>query len=687
DWVVPNIDVGFVPEVTFNLEGRLTEQLSRFELLDFGGAIMFEEAAVKYFSPLPPATNAYGVARFGNAWFDIDVNRAQLGNIKLKKGKVLIHDIGTKDLIEIKLPVSGPVPEVLELIDQEPLKLLSQMGADFGEAAGVVSGDLEFAFPLIHDLKMDDVEIRAKAQIADADIHIPSIDQAIQADQLALDLSQDKMEVSGTVFVDKTALDTVWIENFKDDAKFRRAYQIVGSLDAAFIRKQGIPVDGYLKGVVDSEIALVQDMDATSRLSGKADLTKADIFIDILNLVKPEGQPAFAEFVLDTPPSGPAELSRFVFSGDQMSVDLTAIFDPDYTALRSLAVDKFRVGKSDFSARYQKAEGGVLKLVLSGNSIDVTGLLKQADEEGEERGEDRLQPGEGGVEGNLPPPFDLEVSVGKIYADIDFPPGKEIQDSDLKSRQLYDFELYASRRGAYLSYLDIFSRLGNGGKASLSYGGDMEVVMGFDQIGVPFRITTTDFGQLLKDLGIRDNVEKGTGRISGIHDLDKNIYSGKIEIGPYTLKNAPTVGRILEAVSLTGLPSALSGSAMNFNELEGGFELGEKVLKLRNFRTHNTSVGLSLDGNYDFDTELLDSQGTVVPAYGINQLLGNVPLIGWILTGGDGGGLLGATFYVTGPSDDLNVTVNPASILTPGFLRRIFDYRQDDETPQDIERD
>ncbi|MDX1737909.1 MAG: hypothetical protein R3261_06705, partial [Alphaproteobacteria bacterium] len=46
DWVVPNIDVGFVPEVTFNLEGRLSEQLSRFELLDFGGAIMFEEAAV-----------------------------------------------------------------------------------------------------------------------------------------------------------------------------------------------------------------------------------------------------------------------------------------------------------------------------------------------------------------------------------------------------------------------------------------------------------------------------------------------------------------------------------------------------------------------------------------------------------------------------------------------------------------
>ena len=42
--------------------------------------------------------------------------------------------------------------------------------------------------------------------------------------------------------------------------------------------------------------------------------------------------------------------------------------------------------------------------------------------------------------------------------------------------------------------------------------------------------------------------------------------------------------------------------------------------------------------------------------------------------GGEGGGLLGLTFAIRGSSEEPVVTVNPASVVTPGLFRKIFDF-------------
>lgn len=54
----------------------------------------------------------------------------------------------------------------------------------------------------------------------------------------------------------------------------------------------------------------------------------------------------------------------------------------------------------------------------------------------------------------------------------------------------------------------------------------------------------------------------------------------------------------------------------------------------------------------------------------VNSLLSSIPLVGEILTGGSG--LIAATYTMKGPSKDPQVSVNPLSILTPGFLRKIL---------------
>jgi hypothetical protein len=64
--------------------------------------------------------------------------------------------------------------------------------------------------------------------------------------------------------------------------------------------------------------------------------------------------------------------------------------------------------------------------------------------------------------------------------------------------------------------------------------------------------------------------------------------------------------------------------------------------------------------------------GTIVPAYFFNSMLGQLPLVGKLFSPEKGGGVFAARFGVDGQIDDPNISINPLSALTPGFLRDIF---------------
>jgi hypothetical protein len=68
----------------------------------------------------------------------------------------------------------------------------------------------------------------------------------------------------------------------------------------------------------------------------------------------------------------------------------------------------------------------------------------------------------------------------------------------------------------------------------------------------------------------------------------------------------------------------------------------------------------------------------LIPAYSINSVLGNVPVLGPLLLGGEGQGIFGANFKIAGSAADATITVNPLSALAPGALRKLFLF----EAPQ-----
>ena len=55
-------------------------------------------------------------------------------------------------------------------------------------------------------------------------------------------------------------------------------------------------------------------------------------------------------------------------------------------------------------------------------------------------------------------------------------------------------------------------------------------------------------------------------------------------------------------------------------------------------------------------------------------------MIGDILTGPEKEGIFAANYSAKGPTDDLEIFVNPLTVLAPGILRDLFDLFSPDNT-------
>ena len=78
---------------------------------------------------------------------------------------------------------------------------------------------------------------------------------------------------------------------------------------------------------------------------------------------------------------------------------------------------------------------------------------------------------------------------------------------------------------------------------------------------------------------------------------------------------------------------------------------------------------MTFEGWINLD-DTLDLGGTIVPVYGVNRTIGQIPIIGRLLRG-KGVGAFAFTYGMRGPVGNPTIWVN-LSALAPGFLRELF---------------
>ena len=195
-----------------------------------------------------------------------------------------------------------------------------------------------------------------------------------------------------------------------------------------------------------------------------------------------------------------------------------------------------------------------------------------------------------------------------------------------------------------------------------------------------FFIQTDRAGNLFRMFNWVDELYGGSLAVQGnLYDVGQNYngktrsMNGRVIMTSFRARNVPVLASIVSLASLRGISDTLSGDGIKFDKAQGNFSFGEGRLTIAKGRMHGAAVGITLQGDYDIGSGDVDFGGTVVPAYTLNSFFGKIPIVGRLLSGRQGEGILGIGYRVSGEAGQANVLVNPLSVLTPGFLRRVFE--------------
>jgi uncharacterized protein YhdP len=189
-------------------------------------------------------------------------------------------------------------------------------------------------------------------------------------------------------------------------------------------------------------------------------------------------------------------------------------------------------------------------------------------------------------------------------------------------------------------------------------------------------IDSNDMGSVLAVFDIFDTVVGGSLQVRGKSDTPalEGPMQVDIEAEDYKLVDAPALAQLLTVASLTGIVDLLSGDGISFQRLTGRFVYDQGTLTTDLARAYGPAIGLTAKGSISHRSDQVDLEGTVVPAYTINRVLGAIPVLGWILVGGEGEGVLAVTYEMKGNLEKPQVRVNPLAALAPGFLRSLFGF-------------
>ncbi len=650
-WIAANITAGTFGEVAasaaFNTSLHDPSDARDFALK---GKISLAGATIHYLDGMPPVTGVDAVAEADRSTLRIEVKGGKADHVVLGPSPVVIDGLDSdRQTISIGLTGKNSVGDVLRLIDHPPLGYAKALGLSPQDVAGTADLDVKLGFPLIKILPLDAIHIDARAKIADlaSDKLIKGL--PITGGQFDLAVDAAKMSVAGQAAFSGVPMKAEYKQQFAamqvpGDAPdspataLQSEAMLTGVLSPANWTALGVDFGKDASGDTPVTVKYAKGFSGPATLELDADFTQAAMAIGALNWSKTASQPtsAKAKLVFGGKKGEGAKLA-LALAGPQMNLKAEGAVDPETMRPQNIACDPCKAGRNDIRARLSFAKDGGVEGTISGAALDYR--------EPEEKS--AVPPGTAKTK-----PLRLKINVEKLYRG-----GGE-----------YFSKFRAVLRRDEIGWDKIELRALAGGKVPFT------VTLLPEAVKLRrLTVTTDDFGAVLRAAGMTEEISGGKLVIMGNSTpAYPRRIEGEVKLKNYRVYRLPFLAVLLNAVSFTGFADLMSGSGIGFDRLEGKYVWEGQKLRLDDVRTSGGALGLNVEGGIDFAASSADLQGTVVPFSFVNKVIGLIPLVGDILTGGGGGGVFAATYQATGDLDDLQVSVNPVSILAPGIVRRIF---------------
>jgi hypothetical protein len=671
EWVEKNLSGGTLEGGSFNIDfpaGMIADIDARMPIPKEN--LRFEFTAkgqtMHYLGDLPPMENLVARGLVEGNRFDAWVTSATIrqrgqGDIAVSDGHFYVDEMTTKGAPGyIAFAVSGAMSDILSVLDHEPLGFISDFGLDPLSVGGTGRLEGKLSLPLVKNVQMGEVDFSGKAHTEN--VVLPEIQKDLSVTAGTLDLAVDRsgLSVSGPIVINHAAaLDLEWRENFNRDISPRSLYRLRGDLDEDGRTALGLKLDSFIAGVVTVDATLKGDGRSVNRGNIKADLTRGITKFEEAGWEKPAGVPASVTFDLELMEAGGYRISDFVLAGDEIDTQGSFALSHD-GRLVTANMPVVKLGAAnDFSFRAGPSEDAALRIEVKGHRFDARGVLSALFLRSEDEKAGAAQE---------PEPLLTTERVNdpvrrmSLIAEIDNAIGhNDTSFSDVVVRMV--------QVEGRLWSLDVAGKGEDGTTLSLIIAPD---ATGKRQLTG----SSMNAGEILRTLDFTRSVRGGTFRLNGAYDdsTPGSPLSGVLTMDKFRIVDAPVLANILTLGSLTGIGDTMRGDGIFFERLELPFAFTEARIHMKEARMSGPAIGLTASGQIDRAEDLIDLEGTLVPAYTINSFLGQVPVLGPLIVGREGEGVFAITYGVRGKTDDPSVVVNPLSAIAPGFLRRIFEF-------------
>jgi hypothetical protein len=594
---------------------------------------------------LPPVRDAAGTILVRGANTEIELTK---GTTFLESGQtatvtdgrmVIPYVRGQTTMADLDVKVSGNAAAVAAIAAREPVNAFAKAPFTAKDLSGSVSADIKAKFPLKR------AEAREKTTWS-ADITLKDVSIAADFD------GQKLTDATGNLTATKAGLKLTADAKLngipatlKLDQPFAEGGKRDLSVQLELSEKARAAIVPGLNQFVKGPIFVDAQSAAGSRRQMKVDLGKASINLDFAGWTKGAGVPATASFIM-TEKEGRTVLEDFDLSGESFSIKGAASLDK--AGLASADLSRVRLVRGDnVTAKISRTKGGY-SVKVNGEALDVRALVKK-------------------VTGSFDSAAKAVGSTGiAVQATIGSTRG-------FNGESMGGLQMSYSGRGSRVDQLQITAITDSGGEVSITNqneGGTRSV-----------QIKSGDAGSILRFFDYYDKMRGGSINIGLASDGDGPLR-GAIDARNFTLVNEPRMKSLVGSRSSEGGPSLTQAvkkdidvSTVKFSRGFAKIVKGRNSLELDDGILRSELVGLAFKGIAYDEEGRIGLSGTFMPAYGLNRIFGEIPILGEILGNGQDRGLIGITFKLTGAAKKPQLTVNPISVIAPGIFRQIFEFQ------------
>jgi len=520
--------------------------------------------------------------------------------------------------------MTGTADALADLLSREPLRRQAGLTIDPATVKGQAEGDLVLDLKLGKTARPEDTQFHATGALTNLEIDKFLGDEKLDSATatFAGDRNNLKIVGDGELLGAATHIEVGRAPGDEGSAT------VTFALDAAARAKRGLNFGSWLTGALPVKLRA-----PLTRASAEVeiDLTPAGVDNPVPGVSKPVGKPGKATFLVKPMAEGASLTSIAVDLGAAMMRGSAEVGADG--AMQSAKITQARIAPGDnFAVNVVNGPSG-LKVSVRGTTLDARAFVKSLIDGG------AASPSEG-------KDLDIDLKVADVV-------GADRQ-------AINDLDLTAFRRGGETRLGSMRGRIGTGAVNASGAGGEL-------------RLATTDAGALLRFADLYSRLDGGD--LNLILRSKGESSTGEATVTNFVLRDEATFTELVAAGRPRGAEDGgapIDPSEVRFQKMTAAFVRSPGKLAIQNAVIYNPIVGITTQGVVDFEHNDIDVSGSFVPAYQVNTILTQIPLVGVILSGGQHEGVFGVAYRVHGPMTGPTLTVNPLSAMAPGILHRIL---------------